>query len=392
MAKGRVFQKVPGRGKPWSFVVDGERRGDGSRRQVKRGGFRTRAVAEAALAEFSAGRNAGGVTVERSIKRTADWLEEWLAIVQPSIRPSTHKLYDHAVRAWVVPRIGGRKLQDLKPVDLQRLYADLESGGRADGSGGLGARSVRLAHQVMRLSLGMAQELGLIVRSPAESKLALPRMSAPKVEPWSDVQARRFLDATADHRLGALWRLIVSTGMRRGEALALRWSDVDLDRGWLSITRSLVVSGKELAFFEPKTDAGRRKVLLVPDTVAALKVHQLRQELEKREAGEGWANPDLVFTTALGTPLHPRNVLRDFAAACARSGVPTIRIHDLRHTAATLALQAGAHPKLVQEMLGHARVAITLDLYSHTTPEMHRDAAERLGRVLASPPIVDDKI
>ncbi|HZT67240.1 MAG TPA: site-specific integrase [Acidimicrobiales bacterium] len=318
-------------------------------------------------------------------------MEEWLAIVKPSIRPSTYRLYDHAVHGWIVPRIGGRKLQEVKPVDLQRLYADLESSGRADGQGGLGARSVRLAHQVMHLSMGMAQELGLIVRSPAVAKLALPRMNAPKVEPWTDVQARRFLDATADDRLGALWRLFLSTGMRRGEALALRWSDVDLDRGWLSITRSLVVNGKEVAFSEPKTEAGRRRVLLVSDTVAALKVHQLRQELEKREAGDAWADPELVFTTTLGTALHPRNVLRDFTAACRQAGVPTIRIHDLRHTAATLALQAGAHPKLVQEMLGHARVAITLDLYSHTTPEMHREAAERLGRMLAGPPAVDER-
>ena len=389
MARGRVFQKVPGRGKPWRFVADGVRRGDGSRRQVTRAGFPTRAAAEAALAEFGSNRNAGGVTVDRSVKRVTDWLEEWLLIVGPSLRPSTVSLYTHAVRGWIVPRIGGRRLQDLKPIDLQRLYAELESSGRSDGSGGLGARSVRMAHQVMHLSLETAAELGLIVRSPAEAKLSLPRMSAPKVDTWTDVQARAFLDATAEDRLGPLWRLMLSTGLRRGEALGLRWQDVDLDAGWLSVTRSLVVTGSQVSLSEPKTDAGRRKVLLVPDAVEALKVLQLRQELEERELGEAWAGSGLVFTTAFGTWIHPRNALRDFGAACGKAGVPVIRLHDLRHTAATLALQGGAHPKLVQEMLGHARVAITLDLYSHTTPEMHRDAIDRLGAMLAARPVRD---
>ena len=132
MSQGRVFQKVPGRGKPWRFVVDGDRRPDGSRRQVTRGGFATKAEAQAALAAYTTDRHRGGVTVDRSTKTLADWLEDWLAIVKPSVRPSTYKLYDHAVHGWIVPRLGGRRLQDVKPVDLQGLYSHLESSGRLE--------------------------------------------------------------------------------------------------------------------------------------------------------------------------------------------------------------------------------------------------------------------
>ena len=379
--RGRVFQRSKGRGKPWSYVVDTGIGPDGKRRQRLKGGFYTRAQAEKALAELLVQVDKG-LAVDPSRQRLGDYLDDWLAATASSLRPTTAELYGKGISNWITPRIGGLRLQSVTPKHLQDLYAELLVSGRVNGGGGLSPRSVRLAHQVLHMALGRAAEWRMISRSPASARLDLPRMGHKSIETWTAEEARRFLEATADDRLGVLWALLLSTGLRRGEALGLRWEDLDLRIGRLCVVQTIVVVGGKAQVSEPKTSTGRRSVFLYPEMTAALRRHHARQKEERLLVGPSWQDTGLVFTTAVGTLLHPRNVARDFHAAVRRSGLRPIRLHDLRHTAATLALSSGAHPKQVQEMPGHARVAITLDVYSHVTEQMHAEAAQRIGRQL----------
>lgn len=381
LVKGRVLQRNRGRGKPWSYAVDLPAGPEGRRRQRLKGGFRTRADAERALAELLVDLEKG-LAVDPSRQPLGEYLDSWLTSVSPSLRPTTAELYRKAIDNWITPRIGGLRLQSLGPTHLQQLYADLLESGRTDGGGGLSPRSVRLAHQVLHLALGRAAEWRLIARNPAAVRLDLPRMQRQPLQTWSADEARRFLETTVDDRLGVLWATMVTTGLRRGEALGLRWEDVDFRAARVRIVQTVVVVGNRPQLSEPKTVSGRRQVALHPELVAALRRQQVRQHEERLLAGPAWAGQDFVFATALGGVLHPRNVARDFQAAIRRTGARPIRLHDLRHTAATLALTAGAHPKQVQEMLGHARVAITLDVYSHVSDDMHAETAQRIGRQL----------
>lgn len=379
--KGRVFQRAVGRGKPWSYSVDLPRSATGKRKQRLKGGFRTKADAEAGLAKLLVEAEQG-TSVDPSRTTVAEYLRGWLADTAPSLRPSTAELYRGAVDNWIVPRIGGLRLQDLGPQHLQGLYGELLESGRTDGAGGLSPRSVRLAHQVLHSSLDRAVDWRLIARNPANSKLDLPRMARTEMKTWTSEQARAFLAATSEDRLRALWQLMLGTGLRRGEALGLRWADTDLEAHRLSVNQTVALRKNQAHLSEPKTAAGRRTVAVHPKIAEALRQHRTRQHRERLLVGPAWAETDLVFPTSIGTILHPRNLVRDFKAAVERAGVPEIRLHDLRHTAATLALTAGAHPKQVQEMLGHARVAITLDVYSHVTEQMHDEAAEKIGSQL----------
>ncbi|MGI8608892.1 MAG: site-specific integrase [Candidatus Dormibacteria bacterium] len=196
---------------------------------------------------------------------------------------------------------------------------------------------------------------------------------------WSPAELRQFLVEVSDERDYPLWRLAACTGMRRGELLGLRWSDLDFDRATLVVVRQLVRNGAVVELVSPKTPAGRRTVFIDPVTLAALSAYRA-SELEARSAvGIG---PDLVFCTVKGRPRDPDSVTHQFIARGVRAGLPRIRLHDLRHTHATIALQAQINPKVVQERLGHASVRVTLDTYTHVLQPMHRDAANRIAGLI----------
>jgi integrase len=185
---------------------------------------------------------------------------------------------------------------------------------------------------------------------------------------WSAEQVRTFLEYTADHRLHAAFVLLATTGMRRGEALGLRWSDLDLTAGRLSITRTVIAVNHVIQIGSPKTARARRTVALDPGTIAVLRKHRQQQLEERLLMGSGFTDHDLLFCRPDGGPLHPERFARTFQIEATRAGLPRIRLHDLRHTWATLALVAGEHPKVVQERLGHANVSITLEIYIATSP------------------------
>jgi integrase len=200
---------------------------------------------------------------------------------------------------------------------------------------------------------------------------------------WSAEQLKVFLKATTNDRLHGLWHLLALTGMRRGEALGLRWADVDLEAGRIAVRRALVPVGRGVIVSEPKTARGKRSIALDPETVEVLKAQAARQ-LEEQQRSKTWTDTGLVFTREDGEALHPEVASRCFRQAVKRTMLPEIRLHDLRHSHATLALRAGIHPKVVSERLGHATVAITLDTYSHAVPAMQEEAAMRIAELVLS--------
>jgi integrase len=344
----------------------------GRRRQKSKGGFRTRKLAEAALRELSASVDAG-TYVERSTMTVGAYLDEWLEVVHPRLRPTSVHSYRQAVE-HIKGRVGAIPLQSLQPLEVENLYKDLLSSGGAKGRP-LSAKSVRNIHVVLRKALADAERLGLVVRNAAAAAKP-PVPSKHEHTTWTAEQLARFLTSIEGERLAAAFVVLATTGMRRGEALGLRWRDVDLDAGRVSIVQTVTTVRDKPVITPPKTARSRRLMSLDPETVAALRDHRRRQNEERLRAGESWSGDgDFVFTNEVGEPVHPSALSRLFVSSARRAGLPTIRLHDLRHTYATVALAAGVHPKIVSERLGHATIAVTLDLYSHVTPAIDAEAA-----------------
>ena len=321
--------------------------------------------------------------IEPSRVTFGEYLSHWLETYgRHNLRPTTYRGYEQVIRAHVVPALGNVPLQKLQPVQLQAFYTDKLTAGRLDGGeGGLSPRMVRLIHSVIRKALQQAVKWQMVSRNVADATDP-PRGTRPPVKTWDAEQARRFLEASAGDHYGAVWLLAITTGMRRGELLALRWQDIDLTKGVLHVRRSLVELGSKLSIQEPKTASGRRAVQLSQTAVAALKEHKARQNEQRLRLGESWQDQDLVFATAVGGMVAPRNLIRRFKELTAAADLPAIRFHDLRHTHATLLLKEGTHAKIVSERLGHANIAITLDTYSHVLPDMQREAATGIDRAL----------
>lgn len=316
-----------------------------------------------------------GLPVANGQHTVASYLDDWLASVKPTLRVSTWTRYHQLMHGHVIPHIGRVRLTKLSPQHVSRLYADrLEVG--------LKPATVAQTHRILHRALSQATRWGLVVRNVA-TLVDPPRVVREEMRTLSAEEVKRFLAAAADHRLHALFALAVSTGMREGELLALRWRNVDLDAGVVQVTGTLQRTPDGPRISEPKTKKSRRQIHLTKTAVEALKVHRVRQNEERLRMGPAWDDNDLVFCNSIGRPLNDANMLnRDFRPLLEKAGLPRIRFHDLRHTAATLMLGAGVHPKIVSEMLGHSQIGITLDLYSHVTPTMQAEAAAAMDGVL----------
>jgi integrase len=369
------------RGKAWAYVVDvGRDPVTGRRRQQTKSGFRTKRAAEDAMSETISSLSDGSY-VAPDPQTLGQWIERWLVTMAPKVRSSTLRDYREAL-GRVSDALGHVKLQALRPLDIEELYASLLESGRRYG-GGLSPKSVRNIHIALRRSLADALRFGLVQRNVA-ALVKPPAPVRPELTTWDAADMRSFLASMDGDRNASAYRLLATTGMRRGEALGLRWADVDLDVGRVTINRSLTVVDSKLVWSSPKTARSRRSVSLDPETVVSLRAHRRTQLEERVAAGEAWVDSDLVFCNQLGEPLHPDRFTRAFRSAVRRAGVKQIRLHDLRHTWATLALQAGIHPKVVSERLGHATTGITLDIYSHVQPELDASAASTVAQLFAA--------
>lgn len=316
--------------------------------------------------------------------RLAGFLDEWLATKVSNLKPRTWTRYGEHL-AHVKRALGGQQLTRITPRAIQGLYSMLQT--PPPEGAGLSSTTTEHIHQVLRQALATAERQGLLARNPADLVNA-PRMRQTEIHPLDLAQSRALLEAARGDRLEALYVLAVTTGMRQGELLALRWRDVDLDAQHLQVRGTLVWRAPEgFSIGQPKTKRSRRRLDLSNEAVAALRRHRITQAEDRLAAGALWGSdsqwPDLVFTNAIGGPLDRRNLAqRSFARLLRSAGLPRIRFHDLRHTAATLMLLQGINVKVASERLGHASVSITLDRYSHVLPSMQKDAAALLDAAL----------
>jgi integrase len=304
----------------------------------------------------------------------AESLASWLDTLRPTIDLSTWKRRREYVEYHIVPKLGQIRLRDLAPQLVQRLYADRLASG-------LSTSTVHHIHATLHKALRDAERLGLVARNVCKL-VNVPRMAESEIHPLSREDARVLLDVAAGERLEALYVVAVSTGMRQSELLGLRWKDVDLDANLLRVRMQLKREEREWVWKEPKTRRSRRQIALAAPVVEVLQRHRARQEAERLSLESAWRDCDLVFCNKMGGPLFARNLVRSFMTLLEKAAIPHIRFHDLRHTAATLLLSARVNPKVVSEMLGHASVSITLDIYSHVIPDMQQDAAAAMAQLL----------
>lgn len=371
--RGSIQKREGKRGVRWTAIYDDPLITE--KRKQRRATFRTRREAEAHLTKVMHQSQTGSY-VEPTKTTVGEYLRHWLTIIEPTVKPSTYDRYSRVCEKVITPSIGGVMLSKLRPQHIQSLYSEcLESG--------LSVTTVALYHGILHRALKQAVKWQMIPVNPSEAVDA-PRPRSPEMTTWTASEAGRFLAYVEDDPLAALWRLAVLTGMRRGELLALRWDDVDLERGAVTVRRTITRGKDGVVFVEPKTVAGKRTIDIDVQTINALKAHRRDQSERRLQLGPAWNSTDLVFDRGTGEHLHPNIVSRRFPVLCKHAGVTTIRLHDVRHTAATLMLASGEYPKLVQQRLGHADISMTLGRYGHVIPGQGRDAVDRLSALLES--------
>lgn len=383
--------KRPVKGSTWTYafsVPTAE-----GRRQITKGGHRTKADAEAALSEALTEYGQGGPAAKAEPSKMAltTYLRtEWLPTLH-GLKATTRNGYRDLVEAYLVPgALGDLRLCDITPGQVASFYNDLRTNGRRrpkkDGSRTLSESTVHHVHVCLSAAMGHAVESGLLRVSPVTQlpKRGRPKATSsakPEMTVWTAEEARTFLESAADDRLVGMYDLALNTGLRRGELVGLRWADVDLERSVLSVRRATATVGYATVDDTPKSHKART-IDLDEGTVTALKAHRKRQLEERLAWAEAWHDTGLVFTREDGSALHPQTALWHLRKLSKAAGVPEIRLHDLRHTHATLGLAAGVPAKVMQERLGHSSVQITIDLYSHVVPGMQADAAAKIGSLL----------
>jgi integrase len=367
--EGSVYQRADGR---WVAQVEAGLDRDGRRRRP-RAVRRTKREALAALDELCRQVDQG-VTPERT-QSVGEFLEWWLATVVPdTVKPSTADAYADIVRLYVAPHVGRVKLAKLTPQHVKSMLRAMETDG-------LSPRTRQYARAVLRRALRWAEQHGLVPRNVA-ALVDGPRKTGTKLDDTLDAAgAHAVVGAAAGDRLEALAVVVLRLGLRKGEALALRWDDVDLDAVTLTVRGTLKRRrGGGLYVDTTKTDAGVRELPLVAGAAGALREHRRRQAAERLALGPLWTDTGHVFTTATGTPLDPRNVNRWWSGLCERAGVGHRRFHAARHTAATLLLDQGIPLEVVSAVLGHAGLAITADVYAKVGMDAKRRALATLAK------------
>jgi len=378
------------------------------RRRTRRGGFRAEADARQALQTLLAAA-APDPTADGNPLTVAAWLEHWLREKSKSgaasaagrkVRATTRLAYRSHLDLYLLPTLGDLPLTDLTDAHISAMFESIHDA-NVEKKRPTSPATMRRIFATLRAALNEAVRRHHIPTNPCVGVELAPaarpkpvvwtdeRVAAwkaggrrPKVAVWTPVQTGRFLDTAADDRLYGLYHLIGFRGLRRGEAVGLSWTEVDLTGGTVTVSWQVVQVGWDITEGTPKSDASGRVVALDAATVEVLRAHRDLQNHEREQAGDAWIDTGRVFTRIDGTGLHPSYVTTHFARLTKRAGLPPIRLHDLRHGAATLALAGGANLKVVQEMLGHASIAITADTYTSVLPDVAREAAEAAARLV----------
>jgi integrase len=370
--EGSIYRDNGGR---WRSVVDLGWR-DGRRRRKYLSG-RTRAEVAGKLRRVLDEQEAGLEISTDGLAPTLDvWLTHWLdTIAAPRLRSSTLTTYRGYVRNRVVPNFGRHRLDKLQPEHLETLYAQLA----ADG---LAPASILQIHRIVSRALKVAMQRGKVRRNVA-ALVQPPSVRREEVRPLTADQARAVLTAAQGRRNAARWSVALALGLRQGEALGLAWESVDLDASTVTVRQALQrqPSGG-LVLVPPKSRAGRRTIPMPGQLVEALRAHRVAQATERLAAGSVWTDSGMVFTGPTGKPVDPRADHREWQRLLRKACVPAARLHDARHTAATLLLAQGVPARVVMELLGHSQITLTLGTYTHVVPELARDAAARMGYAL----------
>ena len=383
----------------WGFVVDLPPGPEGERRQARRRGFRTRREAQEALDQLRV-KSKQGTYVAPKRQTLREFLEqEWLPAVRIQLAETTMDSYSRNITHHVVPALGGLQLQALNGSNLNAFYADLLESGRLRGtqSPGLKPRTVRYVHTILHKALDDAVKWQRLPLNPADQATPPSAKSAkaPEMKVWTAAELASFLERTGADRYGWPFTFLATTGCRRGEALGVRWVDIDLEHGSVSIRQQVVPLAKASGIgregrVQPGTKGGEPRVIeLDKRTVSMLRAWRKVQNQERLIMGAGYEDNGLVFPRPDGRPYHPEAFSKTFARRVRQPGysdLPTIRLHDLRHTWATLALEAGVDVAVVSKRLGHSSPVITWNTYQHVRQGMQSDAAERVANSIFGGP------
>ena len=319
-----------------------------------------------------------GAYVRPSRLTVAQFLGEWLRdYARPNTASRTCERYEEIVRVHLIPALGSFPLLALQPHHIQKYYARALETGRRDGKGGLSTLTVHKHHRILYESLRYGVRQGILIRNPAEA-VTPPHGQSKKPAMVGANRVQLILEAAKETPYYALFFTDAYTGLRRGELLGLRWGDVDLEKSTLSVVQTLQqLRNGEYIFREPKSKRGRRQIALSPSLAIVLWEHRLKQEHARKLLGKPLESTDLVFSHPDGRPIRPDSVTRAFPEIAESVGLRGVRLHDLRHAHATILLQQGVNPKIVQERLGHSSVSTTLDIYSHVLPGLQEAAARQ---------------
>jgi integrase len=327
---------------------------------------------------------AAGMLVNSDRQTVAQYLDRWLeTAVKPHRRPKTLASYDQLIRLYLKPHLGRYQLTKLEPAHVQTMLNALLASGSGDGKP-LSTRTVQYVRAVLRRALNQAVKWGYIARNVA----ALT--DAPKVKRYEPVilgpaQGQQLLDAAAGHRLETLFTVALGLGLREGEVLGLRWTDINFAQHTLRVSQTVQRIKGALVVAAPKTERSIRLLPLPLFVERSLARHAERQNAEVSDAGERWQDHGLVFPSNRGTPIDPRNLLRQFKELLVEAGLPEMRFHDLRHSCATTLIAKGVHPRIVQEILGHSQISTTMNVYVHVLDATRVVAAEAMDSVFGKP-------
>jgi integrase len=316
---------------------------------------------------------AGGNYVETTRLTVSDFLERWIEHMQGQVSPRSHERYAELCRKNIMPLLGGLMLTKLQPAHISQAYAKALTSGRRDGKGGLSARTVTHLHRVLREALQQALRWQLLARNPADA-VKPPKVSRKTMQTYDMAQTAELLETLRGERLFVPVILAVLCGLRRGEIAAIRWGQIDLAKAQLSVSRSAEQTRAGVRYKEPKS--GRSRTVALSQTVVEeLRAHRVSQAQELLRLGVRVTDETFVCARKDGNPLQPDSFTHDWDRKIAKTTLPRLRFHDLRHAHATHLLSSGVHPKVASERLGHSKIGITLDLYSHVLPNMQSDAA-----------------
>jgi integrase len=367
--KGHIRERSPGH---WAIVIDVHDPATGKRRRKWHSFAGTKRKAQIECARLISEMQRG-TYLEPNKTTVAQFLDGWLAHVKPRVSPKTYERYEQVCHKNLAPLLGAVLLPKLKPAQISEAYAKALVSGRREGTGGLSPRTVHHMHVILKGALAQAVKWEMLVRNPAAA-VDPPKVGHAPMNTYDLSQTAELIEAVRGKRILVPTILAVLCGLRRGEIVALRWRNIDVAAGQLAVVQSAEQTKAGIRYKEPKS--GRARTLALSATVVAeLKAHRILQAQELLRVGKRLSDNDFVVAQADGSPLRPHSLGQEWVRFLAGSTtLPRVRFHDLRHAHATHLLASGVHPKVASERLGHSKVGITLDLYSHVLPNMQTDA------------------